>query len=98
MSHRPADNYEFVATEAIDLGGVRAFNMGDPVPGSTVDENGLDDMVVRRDEWDDRPQDEPARAMKRGEMPPHLQDRTAEGASTDKPVARKATAAKKTDS
>lgn len=83
MSHRPEDAYGYVATETIRTGMVTAFNAGDPVPDSTVEENGSwleDGLVVKRDEWEDRPEDEPERAMKRGDMPPHLRDKVASDA------------------
>lgn len=82
MSHRPQDNYPYVATQTIRSGMVTAFNEGDPVPESTVEEFGyLDDgLVVPRDEWEGRSEDEPKTAMKRGEMPPHLRDKTASDA------------------
>lgn len=82
MSHRPEDSYGYVATQPIRFGMVTAFNPGDPVPDGTVDELGLMDagMVVKRSEWEDRPEDEPERAQERGEMPPHLKDKTASDA------------------
>jgi hypothetical protein len=75
MSHRPEDRYEFVAKRTILVGNVAGFQAGDPVPESTVESMGLleSDDVCRRDEWEGLPEDEPARALKRGEMPPHLQ-------------------------
>lgn len=71
MSHRPEDNYDYVATQDINVGTVRAFSEGDPIPASTVEELGYVDagLAVRRDEWKDRPEDEPERPMVRGEMP-----------------------------
>lgn len=80
MTHRPEDVYGYVATQVITIGTVTAFNVGDPVPDATVDENPewlKDGSVVSRDKWDDRPADEPERSMKRGEMPPHLRDKVA---------------------
>lgn len=82
MSHRPEDIYGYVAVQPIRNGMVTAFNEGDPVPDSTVKELGLLDagFVVPRDEWEDRPEDEPERPMERGEMPPHLRDKVASDA------------------
>lgn len=82
MSHRPEDHYGYVATQPIRTGMVTAFNAGDPVPDATVEANGYLDsgLVVPRDEWDGLPEDEPERAMVRGEMPPHLRDKVAKDA------------------
>jgi hypothetical protein len=91
MSHRPEDAYGYVATETIRTGMVTAFNAGDPVPDSTVEENGSwleDGLVVKRDEWDGRPEDEPERAMTRGEMPPHLKDKAVPDESATAKSAR----------
>lgn len=100
MSHRPQDTYPYVATQTIKTGMVTAFNEGDPVPQSTADEMGYVDsgLVVTRAEWEDRPETESEQVTKRGEMPPHLRDKTAKeaesataksaragGASTKKP-------------
>lgn len=85
MSHRAEDHYGFVATRTIMCGNVAGFREGDPVPDSTVEEMGLLDSgdVVRRDEWQGRPADEPARALKRGEMPPHLAAKVAADGAAD---------------
>ena len=37
LAAQKAEWGEYVATEAIDINGVRAFNAGDPVPKSHVD-------------------------------------------------------------
>lgn len=107
MSHRPQDAYPYVATQTIKSGMVVAFNEGDPVPESTVEENGYLDggLVVPIDEYEGRPKEgKPERAMKRGEMPPHLQNKGAEsgtvksvksgGASSRKPEPSKSTESK----
>ncbi len=77
MSHRPEDHYEYVAKTDIMSGTVRAFAPGDPVPADTVEALGLLDSgdVCHRDDYK-RPEGEetPARPMKRGDMPPHLQE------------------------
>lgn len=85
MSHRPEDQYGYVATEVIRNGMVTAFNPGDPVPDDTVKALGLDDagLVCKRDEWEDRPEDEPERPMERGEMPAHLRDKAADTGKAD---------------
>jgi hypothetical protein len=100
MSHRPEDHYEYVAVNDIMSGTVRAFSPGDPVPADTVEALGLLDSgdVVHRDDYE-RPDGEetPARPMKRGDMPPHLQS-SAVPASADTGSSRtktKATAAGK---
>lgn len=74
MSHRQEDNYGYVATETIRTGMVVAFMPGDAVPDDTVEEHGFLDsgQVVARADWGGLPEDEPERAPKRGEMPPHL--------------------------
>jgi hypothetical protein len=78
MSHRPGDVYEFIATDDIMTGGVRAFSKGDPVPASTVEEYGLDDegLVCHKDQYnaEDGTVDPDAPVVRRGEMPAHLQD------------------------
>lgn len=88
MSHRPEDHYEYVATEDVYSGFVRAFAIGDPVPGDTVAALGLLDsgQVCHRDELADvkaaiTGEPAPARPMKRGDMPPHLVDDSAEPSS-----------------
>lgn len=52
MAHKP-DEYEYVAVHPIYVGTVRAFNAGDPVPATTVDEHGYADMklVVKRENY-----------------------------------------------
>lgn len=87
MSHRPQDEYPYVATQVIRNGMVAAFNEGDPVPEAVVKREGYLDagLVVPRDEWDGRSEDEPERAMTRGEMPPHLRDKVAKDADKDEP-------------
>lgn len=110
MSHRPQDTYPYVATQVIRNGMVTAFNEGDPVPESTVEELGLLDagLVVPADEWDGPAEDKPQQAMKRGEMPPHLKNTggtesaTAKtvksgGASTRKPEPAKSDTTKSAD-
>lgn len=76
MSHRPEDRYAYIAKEDVFSGTVRAFAAGDPVPDETVEALGLLDsgQVCHRDDYE-RPEGEetPARAARRGEMPPHLQ-------------------------
>lgn len=91
MSHRPEDTYGYVAVQPIKTGMVTAFQVGDPVPDSTVEDMQLEEsgQVVKRSEWEDRPEDEPDRPMERGEMPPHLRDKVAK--DTDKSVAGKKT-------
>ena len=86
MSHRPQDTYPYVATQTIKTGMVTAFNEGDPVPQSTADDMGYVDsgLVVTRAEWENRPETEPEQPVKRGEMPPHLRDKTAKETSTTK--------------
>jgi hypothetical protein len=85
---------------------VVAFNEGDPVPESTVEENGYLDagLVVPRDEYEGPKEGERKPAMKRGEMPPHLQNKGDEsgtaksvksgGASSRKPEPSKSTESK----
>ena len=76
MSHRPEDNYSYTATEDIFSGSVRAFAIGDPVPDDTVEALGLLDskQVCHKDDYERPDADaEPTPAMKRGDMPPHLQ-------------------------
>lgn len=99
MSHRAEDHYSYVATQDISSGTVFAFRKGDPIPESTVEENGWADtdppMAVTRNEWDDKPEGEPERPMTRGEMPAHLKAKASEKsedkATTDnKPATRKA--------
>jgi hypothetical protein len=76
MSHRPEDIYAYVATRDINIGGVKAFSKGDPVPDGTAevlkDQEDHADAVCLREDWEDRPEDEPSRPMVRGEMPEHL--------------------------
>lgn len=44
-----AEYGEFVAVEPIDIGGARAFNVGDPVPKSHVESGTVSqDQVARR--------------------------------------------------
>lgn len=91
MSHRPEDHYGFVAVESIRTGMVTAFNAGDPVPDDTVKENPSwqkDGLVVSRDQWEDRPEDEPERPIERGQMPVHLRDKVAEDAPTESATSR----------
>jgi len=101
MSHRPEDVYGYVATGTIKTGMVTAFNTGDPVPDATVKANPswLDDnLVIRRDEWDARPGDEPERPMERGEMPAHLRKvPAAEESATFKSVRAGGSSSKKPD-
>jgi hypothetical protein len=79
MSHRAEDNYSHVALLPIKVGNVVGYRRGDPVPESVVEELELDEsQVCRRDEWEDRPEDEPERAMARGDMPPHLRQGTSD--------------------
>lgn len=75
MSVRPQDVYAYVALDDIYVGGICAFRKGDPIPESTVEEQGWlkSKQAVLREDWEDRPEDEEPRPMKRGEMPPHLQ-------------------------
>lgn len=106
MSHRPQDAYPYVATQTIKTGMVVAFNEGDPVPESTAETLGLLDsgMVVPAGEWEGRSKNEPERALKRGEMPPHLKNKAQEsgtaksvksgGASSRKPEPTKSTESK----
>jgi hypothetical protein len=39
---------QYRATEAIDIGGVRAFNEGDPVPASHVERGVVSESVVKK--------------------------------------------------
>src|SRR5215216_7550539 len=93
MSHRPEDHYEYVATEDVFSGTVRAFAIGDPVPGDTVAALGLLDsgQVCHRSELAEvkaaiTGEPAPAQPAKRGEMPPHLVGNGAEAGSDDELV------------
>ena len=87
---RPQDAYEYIAIRDIAVGMTYAFRTGDPVPASTVKEQGYgkDDVVLAADY---RPvvEGERAPAPRRGEMPPHL---AAKAVPDPKPA--KATAGK----
>jgi hypothetical protein len=97
MSHRPEDKFAYVATGDIMHGNVCAFREGDPVPEGTVYDQGWLDtdppMVVTRDKWDKRPQEEEPRPMVRGEMPEHLKDKKAD----EKPAASTKKSSTKSD-
>lgn len=97
MNHRPADLYTYVAVQDITLGFVCAFREGDPVPADTVEEQGWlntdPPMVVTRDKWEKRPEEEAPRPMVRGEMPEHLKSAPAE-----KPAPKKSASSAKSDS
>lgn len=109
MSHRPGDVYEFVATDDIMTGGVKAFSKGDPVPASTVEEYGLEEegLAVHRDKYnpEDGTIDPDAPVLRRGDMPLHLQssavvpvpDADPKPTATKKPTAAKTSAAGKAD-
>lgn len=43
-----AEYSAYVATEAIDIGGVRAFNVGDPVPKGHVERNVVSEDSVAK--------------------------------------------------
>jgi len=98
MSHRPEDNYSYVATEDIFSGSVRAFAIGDPIPDDTVEELGLLDsgQACHRDDYErpDGEKAEPTQAMKRGEMPAHLQDSMSPSADTGSSRTKTATTSK----
>jgi len=84
MTHRPGDVYEYVATHDIHVGTVCAFRKGDAVPASTVEEYDLlaEEMVVHREDFQPESTEpgEKAPALRRGEMPPHLQEKRAKDA------------------
>lgn len=101
MTHRPGDIYEYVATQDITVGSVCAFREGDAVPASTVEEYGLLELeaVVHREDFQPQKSEpgEKAPALRRGEMPPHLQSQRAKDADKadepgEKAGARKTTA------
>lgn len=98
MSNRAEDVYGYVATDTITTGMVTAFNAGDPVPDGTVKDHPewkTAGLVVKRDEWDKRPADEPERPMARGDMPPHLQDAAS---TSTAPAAQKSSSSGKSTS
>lgn len=89
------DVYEYVAVRKILHGGVVAFQPGDPVPASTVTEQGYEvgsDVALRKD-YKPEAARFAGRAPVRGEMPDHLKQ--AEQKPADKIAAARKAAADK---